>query len=163
MKGKRIAKRRAKQRERELFLGGKGIIVGGHEAAIRPWNSAQAAKSSTAQAQFLRPIWGKYSRARHRPQTAAKLTIFMTGIRTFMKGHAILWQKLHARFSDHTFYHATRVPGSRVATLLDIRDRVSVETGRLSQVPNRPIQRRGRHQNLCIGHHETVPASHAAK
>ena len=126
---------------------------------------AHAAKSSTAQALLLRPIRGKYSRASHRQrQTAAKLTTFMTGIRRFMKAYAILWQKLYARFSEHTFDQGNRVLVSRVATHLDIRDRVSMKTGRLSQVPNRPIQRSTRHPNLCTCHrHEAVPLSHVTK
>ena len=87
----------------------------------------------------MRPIREKHSRASHKQrQTAAKLTTFMTGIRSFMKAHAILWQKLYARFSEHTFHQGNRVLGSRVATDLDVRDRVSMKTGRLSQVPNRP-------------------------
>ena len=56
-------------------------------ALIRLWTGdpspARAAKSPTAQAQFLRPIRGKYSRASHKQrQTAAKSTTFMTGIRS---------------------------------------------------------------------------------
>src|ERR1700691_2293967 len=85
----------------------------------------------------------------------------MTGIRSFMKAYAILWQKLYAGFSEHTFNQGGRVLVSRVATDLDIRNRVSMKTGRLSQVPNRPIQRSARHPNLCACHrHETVPMSH---
>jgi hypothetical protein len=73
-----------------------------------------------------------------------------------MKAYAILWQKLYARFSEHTLDQGDRVLVSRVATDLDIRDRVSMKTGRLSQVPNRPIQR-GTRPNLCACHrHETV-------
>jgi hypothetical protein len=96
-----------------------------------------ARKSSTAKALLLRPIRGKHSRARQKQwQTAAKLTT-LTGIRSFMKAHAILWQKLYARFSGCTFHRGNRVLVSRVATDLDIRDRVSMKTGRLGQVPNR--------------------------
>ena len=154
-------------------------FIGGSDARINPetgrsgadptvdrrHSRAHAAKSSTAQAQRLRPIRGKYSRASHRQrQTAAKLTTFMTGIRRFMKAYAILWQKLYARFSEHTFDQGNRVLVSRVATHLDIRDRVSMKTGRLSQVPNRPIQRSTRHPNLCACHrHEAVPLSHVTK
>ena len=159
---------------RAHFFGGSDtrIIMSGEEALIRPRHAqnaqmksqrsfgvitgdlrhtrAHAAKSSTAQAQFLRPIRGKYSRAGHRQrQASAKLATFMTGIRRFMKAYAILWQKLYARFSEHTFDQGNRVLVSRVATHLDIRDRVSMKTGRLSQVPNRPIQRSTRHPNLC--------------
>ena len=175
---------------RRRFIGGSDarVIMSGEEAAlIRLWHEqnvqmksqrslgvitgdprhsrAHAAKSPTAQAQLLRPIRGKYSRASHRQrQTAAKLTTFMTGIRRFMKAYAILWQKLYARFSEHTFDQGNRVLVSRVATHLDIRDRVSMKTGRLSQVPNRPIQRSTRHPDLCTCHrHETVPLSHVTK
>ena len=66
-----------------------------------------------------------------------------------MKAYAILWQKLYARFSERTFHQGNRVLVSRVATDLDILDRVSMKTGRLSQVPNRPIERSTRHPNLC--------------
>jgi hypothetical protein len=131
------------------------IIISLDEAAlIRLWtggpSGAYAAKSPTAQALLLRPIRGKYSGAGHRRrQTATKLTTFMTGIRSFMKAYAILWQKLYGHFSEHTFDQGNRVLVSRVATHLDIRDRVSMKTGRLSQVPNRPIQRSTRHQDLC--------------
>ena len=126
---------------------------------------AHAAKSSTAHAQFLRPIRRKYSRTSHKQrQTAAKLATFMTGIRRLLKAYAILWQKLYARFSEHTFDQGDRVLVSRVATDLDIRDRVSMKTGRLSQVPNRPIQRSTRHPDLCTCHrHETVPLSHVTR
>ena len=151
------------------FLGGSDarVIMSLDEAAgIRRLRTgdhsrAHAAKSPTAQALLLRPIRGKYSRASHRQrQTAAKLTTFMTGIRSFMKAYAILWQKLYARFSEHTFDQGNRVLVSRVATHLDIRDRVSMKTGRLSQVPNRPIQRSTRHPNLCTcQRHETVPVT----
>jgi hypothetical protein len=153
------------------FLSGSDAraVIRMDEAALtrRPWTGdhsrAHAAKSPTAQAQFLRPFRAKYSRAasQRQWQTAAKLTTFMTGIRIFMKTYAVLWQKLYARFSEHTFDQGNRVLVSRVATDLDIRDRVSMKTGRLSQVPNRPIQRSTRHPDLCTCHrHETVPMSH---
>jgi hypothetical protein len=58
-----------------------------------------------------------------------------------MKAYAIPWQKLFARFSEHTFDQGNRVLVSRLVTDLDIRDRVSMKTRRLSQVPNRPIER----------------------
>ena len=64
-----------------------------------------------------------------------------------MKAYAILWQKLHARFSEHAFNQGNRVLGSRVGTDLDVGDRVSMQTDRLTQVPNRPIQRSARHPN----------------
>jgi hypothetical protein len=123
------------------------------------------AKSSTAQAQCLRSIGRKYSRTGHeQAQTAAKLTTFVTGIRSFMKAYAILWQKLYACLSEHTFDQGNRALVSHVATHLDIRNRVSMKTGRLSQVPNRPIQRSTRHPDLCTCHrHETVPPSHVTK
>jgi hypothetical protein len=133
----------------------RGLWEGGH-------SRARAAKSPTAQAEHLRPIRGKYSRASHRQrQTVAKLPTLMRGIRRLLKAHAILRQKLYARFSEHTFHQGNRVLVSRVAAHLDIRDRVSMKTGRLSQVPNRPIQRSTRHPDLCTCHrHEAVPLSH---
>ena len=110
---------------------------------------AHAAQSSTAQTQFLRPIRGKYSRAGHRQrQASANLATFMTDIRRFIKTYAILWQKLYARFSENAFDQANRVPVSRVATL-DILERISMKTGRLSQVPNRQIEPSTRHPKLC--------------
>ena len=123
-------------------------------ALIRLWTGdlspARAAKSPTAQALLLRPIRDKYSRASHRQrQTATKLTTFMISIRSFMKAYAILWQKLYSRFSERNFHQGNRVLGSRVATDLDIRDRISMKPGRLSQVPNRQIERSARHPNLC--------------
>jgi hypothetical protein len=125
---------------------------------------AYAAKSAKPQTQCSRPVGRKYSRPRHgQRQTAANLTAFATGVRRFMKAYAILWQKLHARFSEHTFDHGDRVLISRVATHLDIRDRVSMETGRLCQVPNRPIQRSTRHPNLCACHRHESPMSHVTK
>jgi hypothetical protein len=103
---------------------------------------ADAAKSSTAQTQYLRPVGRKYSGvSRRQRQTAAQLKSFMTGIRTLMKACSGLWQKLCARSSEHAFDQGNRVPGSRVATHLDIRDRASTQTGCLSQVPNCPIDR----------------------
>jgi hypothetical protein len=93
---------------RRHFIGGLDarIIMSGDEAAlIRLWTGdhsrARAAKSPTAQAQFLRPFRGKYSRAsRRQRQTAAKLTTFMSGIRRLLKAYAILWQKLCAGFRN---------------------------------------------------------------
>ena len=123
-------------------------------ALIRLWTGdpspARAAKSLTARAQFLRPIRGKSSRAsREQRQAAAKSMILTTGIRGFMKACAILSQKLYARFSENTFDQGDPVRVSRVATDLDICDRVSMKTGRPSQVPNRQIERSTRHPNLC--------------
>lgn len=94
MKSKHVAKRGAKRRERQLFLGRRVIIVSGYQAAIPLWNRAQAAELSKAQAQL-----SKCSQARPRGQTAAKFLV--TGIRRVMKAHAILWQKLYARFGTH--------------------------------------------------------------
>jgi hypothetical protein len=133
-----------------------GVITGDS----RP-TRAHAAQSSTAQTQFLRPFRSKYSRAGHRQrQASANLATFMN-IRRFIKTYAILWQKVYARFSENTFDQGNRVLGSRVATDLDIRDRVSMKTGRLSQVPNRPIQRSTRHPSLCTCHKQkAVPLSH---
>ena len=138
------------------FIGGSDarIINLDDAALIRPWTGdpsrAHAAKSPTVPALLLRPIRGKYSRASHKQrQTAAKLPTLMSGIRRLLKAYAILWQKLYARFSEHTFDQGNRVLVSRVATHLDIRDCVSMKTGRLSQVPNRPIQRSTRHPDLC--------------
>jgi hypothetical protein len=127
------------------FIGGSDarIIMSRDEAVrIQLWTDdhsrVPAAKSPTAQAQFLRPIRGKYSRASHKQrQAAAKSTTFMTGIRAFMKACAILWQKLYARFSGHRFNQGNRALSSRVATPLDVPDCVSMKTGRLGQVPNR--------------------------
>ena len=114
-----------------------------------PHTRAHAAKSSTAQAHCLLPIGRKYSRARHRGrQTAANLTAFIAGIRRFMKVYAVLWQKLHARFSEYSFDQGNRVPGSRVATHLDVCDRVPMRTGHLTQVSNRQIER-STYRNLC--------------
>ena len=147
------------------------VIMSLDEAALirRLWTSdhscAHAATSPTAPALLLRPIRGKYSRASHKQrQTAVTLPTLMSGIRRLLKAYAILWQKLYARFSEHTFDQGNRVLVSRVATHLDIRDRVSMKTGRLSQVPNRPIQRSTRHPDLCTCHrHEAVPLSHVAR
>ena len=152
--------------DRQRFVNGThaGVIMGSEGALIRPPHEqhvqmksqrslgvitgnpsrtrADAAKSSTAQTHCLLPIGRKYSRARHRErQTAANLTAFMAGIRRFMKVYAVLWQKLHARFSEYSFDQANRVPGSHVATHLDVCDRVPMRTGHLTQVPNRPIER----------------------
>jgi hypothetical protein len=153
------------------FLGGSDarVIISLDEAAgiqrlrTGDHSRAHAAKSPTAQALLLRPLRGKHSRAttQRQRQTAAKLPTFMSGIRSFMKAYAILRQKLYARFSEHTFDQGNRVLVSRVATDLDIRDRVSMKTGRLSQVPNRQIERSTRHPNLCTCHRqEAVLLSH---
>ena len=153
------------------FIGGSDarMIISLDEAAlIRLWtggpSGAHAAKSPT-QALLLRPIRGKSSRASHKQrQTTTKLPTLMSGIRRLLKAYAVLWQKLYARFSEHTFDQGNRVLVSRVATDLDIRDRISMKTGRLGQVPNRPIQRSTRHPNLCACHgHETVLLSHVTR
>jgi hypothetical protein len=111
---------------------------------------ALVAKSSTAQTQRLRLIGRPDSRSGYRrQQTAENFTTFMTTIRRFRKAYAILWRKLYARFSEYAVDQANRVLISRVTTDLDIRDRVSMKDGRLSQVPNRQIERSTRHANLC--------------
>lgn len=118
---------------------------------------AHGAKSSPTKDQLLRP---KCPQAFHRQWfTAAKLTTFMAGIRSFMKACAVSGQKLKVRFSEHTFDQDNRVPVSRVATHPDVGDRVSIQTGRLSQVLNRPIQRSTRPPNLSV-RHEAVPLPH---
>ena len=74
---------------------------------------------------------------------------------------AILWQKLYARFSEYALEQGNRVPVFRVATRLVIHDPVSMQTGRLSQVPNRPIQRSTRHPEFVqLSQARTVPMSH---
>jgi hypothetical protein len=147
MRGEGVALIRSWQEQNALMKSQKslGVITGDS----RP-TRAHAAQSSTAQTQFLRPIRGKYSLTGHRQrQASANLATFITDIRRFIKTYAILWQKLYARFSENTFDQGNRVLVSRVSTDLDIRDRASMRTGRLSQVPNRPIQRSTRHPNLC--------------
>ena len=114
-----------------------------------PRTRAHVAKSSTVQTPRLRLIGRQHSRSGHRQQQSAEnFTAFMTAIQRFMKACAILWRKLHARFSEHAFDQANRVLVSRRATL-DILERISMKTGRLSQVPNRPIQRSMRNPDLC--------------
>jgi hypothetical protein len=132
------------------------VVLTLDEAALirRLWTGghsrAHAAKSPTPQALLLRPVRGKPLRDRHKQrQTVAKQPTLMSCIRTLLKAYAILWQKLYARFSEHAFDQGNRVLVSRVSTHLDIRDRVSMKTGRLSQVPNRQIERSTRHPNLC--------------
>ena len=147
MRGEGVALIRSWQEQNALMKSQKslGVITGDS----RP-TRAHAAQSSTAQTQFLRPIRDKYSRAGHRQrQASANLATFMTDIRRFIKTYAILWQKLYARFSEHAFNQGDRVLGSRVGTDLDVGDRVSMQTDRLTQVPNRPIQRSTRQVNLC--------------
>jgi hypothetical protein len=138
------------------FIGGADarMIISLDEAAlIRLWtggpSGAHAAKSPTAQALRLRPIRGKSSRASHKQrQTATKLPTLMSGIRRLLKAYAVLWPKLHARFSEYRFDQAIRVPGSHVATHLDVCDRVPMRTGHLTQVSNRQIER-STSPNLC--------------
>ena len=121
----------------------RGLCESGHSLA-------QGAKSPTAQPLLLRPIRGKSSGASHRERrTAAKLPALLSGIRSLLKAYAILRQKLYARFSEHAFDQGNRVLVSRVATDLDSRDRVSMKAGRLSQVPNRQVERSTRDPNLC--------------
>jgi hypothetical protein len=162
---------RSRKLARRRFLGGSDarIITSADEApvmrrlrheqniqclGITPGNPlrtcAHVAKSATAQTPRLRLIGRPDSRSGHRRQQAAEnFTAFMTAIRRFMKAYAILWRTLHARFSEYAVDQANRVLVSRIAAHLDIRDRVSMKTGRLSQVPNRPIQRSTRHPDLC--------------
>jgi hypothetical protein len=110
---------------------------------------AHVAKSATAQTPRLRLIGRPDSRSGHRrQQTAENFTAFMTAIRRFMKAYAILWRKLHARFSEYAVDQANRVLVSRIATI-DILERISMKAGRLSQAPNRQIEPSMRHANLC--------------
>ena len=114
-----------------------------------PRTRAHVAKSSTEQSPRLKLIGRQDSRSGHRQQqTTGNFIAFITAIRRFMKAYAILWRKLHARFSAHAFDQANRVQVSRVPTL-DILERISIKTGRLSQVSNRQIERSARHPNLC--------------
>ena len=166
----RITVPRSRKPDCRQFIGGSDarIVISWDEAAlIRLWTGGHSrvhgAISPTAQAQFLRrseqvlAVTASYGQR----QIAAKLTTFMAGVQIFMKTYAVMWQKLYVRFSEHAFDRGNQVLVSRVATDLDIRDRVSMKTGRLSQVPNCPIQRSTRHSDLCACHrHETVPVSH---
>lgn len=103
---------------------------------------AHAAKSPT-QNPHLRPIGRKSSRTCHRQrQPSVILTAFMTCIRRFIKAYAVPWQKLCVGFSERAFEQGTRIPVPRVVIHADIDDRVSTQTGRLSRVPNLPIERR---------------------
>ena len=76
--------------------------------------------------------------------------------------YAILLRKLHARFSEHTFDQANLVPVSRVATHLVIHDRVLMQTGRLNQVPNHPIER-GPSDFVQLPRARNMPNSHVTK
>jgi len=146
---------RAELRERKFFLGDSDARIiesGGEAEPIRLGTGDRSharAKSPMAQALLLRPIRKSWRASPKQRQTGAKLPTLVSGIRRLLKAYAILWQKLYARFSEHTFDQGNRVLVSRVATDLDIRDRISMKAGRLSQVPNRPIQRSTRHPNLC--------------
>jgi hypothetical protein len=162
---------RSRKLARRQFLGGSDprIITSAAEAAVMrrrrqheqniqclgvvngnaPRTPAHAAKSPAAQTPRLMRIGRHHSRSGHRQQQIAEnLTAFMTAIQRFMKAYAILCQKLYARFSENDFDQANRVLVSRVATLNNF-DRISMKTGRLSQVPNRPIDRSTRHPDLC--------------
>ena len=126
---------------------------------------AHAAKSPIAQVPALRPIKRKASRAAYgQDQTGARMTTFMTGIRKFMKAHAILWQRFYACFSEYTFKQGHQVLVCGRAAHLDIGDRVSMQTGCLSPVTNRPISA-ARAIRICTPRHghETVPTPHATK
>jgi hypothetical protein len=170
---------------RRRFLGGLhvGINIGSDDGALirscqernvemksqrclggitgdRQHSRGHAAKSSAAQAQCLRTIRSKHSRARDRQrQTAAKLTTFMAGIRRFIKAYAILWQKLYARFSEHTLGQCNRVLGSHAVTHLEI---FVIVFRCASQIPNRPIERSTCYPNLWACHRH-VPLSNVTK
>ena len=115
---KLISQQCARLPERRPFLGAadaRAIINGDGAALTRLWTGdhsrAQATKSPTAQAQFLRAFRGKYSRAGHRQrQVAANLRTFITGVRSFIKTYAILWEKFYACPSEHTFDQGNRSP-----------------------------------------------------
>jgi hypothetical protein len=168
-----IAVTRSRKPRHCRFLGGSDarVILRLDEAALIRglWNGghsrAHGTRSPTAQALLLWPIRGKSSRASDKQRViAAKLPTSMSGIRRLLKAYATLRQKLYACLSENTFDQGNRVLVSRVAAHLDIRDRVSMKTGRLGQVPNRPIQRRTRHPDLCTCHrHEAVPLSHVTR
>ena len=162
---------RSRKLARRQFLGGSDarIITSADEAPVmrRPRHEqniqcldiitgnpvrtcALVAKSSTAQTPRLRLIGRPDSRSGYRrQQTAENFTTVITAIRRFRRVYAVLWRKLYARFSEHTFDQGNRVLVSRVATHLDILDRISMKTGRLSQVTNRQIERSTGHPNLC--------------
>jgi hypothetical protein len=130
-----------------------GVITGGQR-----YTRVHAAKSSTAQTHWLRPTGRKYSsRASCRQrQPAANLTTLMTGAWSLMKAYAIPWRKLFARFSD-TFDQGNRVRHARVATHLDIHNRVSMQTGCLSQVSKCPIERSAPHRNSAPANRHQLP------
>jgi hypothetical protein len=141
MKRKHIAKRGAEQRERQLFLGRKGIIVGGHVAVIPLWGRDRAARVPKAQAWFSRSVGSRRSRIHHRQwKTAEKSRTFVSYILRLVKACAVWWYKLSACFSEHIFDQRDRQLVSRVTACLNIRDHVSMKTGRRNQVQNRPIQ-----------------------
>ena len=158
---------RSRKLARRRFLGGSDarIITSADEAPVmrrlrheqnngittgNPLRTCvHVAKSSTAQTPRLRLIGRQDSRSGHRrQQTAENFTTFMTAVRRFRKAYAILWRKLYAHFSEYAVDQANQVLVSRIATL-DILERISMKAGRLSQVPNRQIERSTRHANLC--------------
>jgi hypothetical protein len=124
---------------------------------------AHAAKPSTARAQFLGPIGRKCWRTNlRRRKPAGKLVTFMTGIRSFVKAYAFCGKNSAHPFRNHTFNQGNRALFSRVATHVDIGDRVSTKTGRHSQVPNRPIERSASHPN-CACRRLEPPSPHMTK
>jgi hypothetical protein len=162
---------RSRKLARRRFLGGSdaGIITSVDEAPVmrRPRHEqniqcldiitgnpvrtcALVAKSSTAQTPRLRLIGRPDSRSGYRrQQTAENFTTVITAIRMFWRVYAVLWRKLYARFSEYALDQADRVLISRVATDLDILERISMKDGRRSQVPNRQIEHSTRRANLC--------------
>ena len=120
---------------------------------------SQAAKSSRAQAPDLRPD-GRYSRSRHgQRHTTANFAAFRTLIRRFMRACAIPRQRLYARYSEHTSDQGNRVLGCRVAAHLDVRNRVSMQTGRLGQIPNPHLAQRGPSEFVpSLGHRNRAVA-----
>lgn len=125
-----------------------------------PRHSApQASKSSPAQAHCPRPIGRNRRRASNRQrQTAGKLVTFMTGIRRLVNAKAVRWLKLFARLWEQTFDQGNQVTVSHIATQFNIRDRVSMQAGRLSRVPNHSMER-GPSDLLQLPVRESVPTS----
>jgi hypothetical protein len=134
-RSRKLARHRRRLRH-EQNIQNLGITTGNP-----PRTCAHVPKSSTAQTPRLRFLGRQDSRSGHRQQTTQNFTAFMTAVRRFMKTCAILWRKLHARFSEYAFDQANRV--------LDIPERISMKADCLSQVPNRQIERSTRQANLC--------------
>jgi hypothetical protein len=109
-------------------------------------------------------IRSKYSRPNHRQrETAKRFRAPKNGLRSFVKAYAVLWRNFNTIFSEYTFDQGNRVVVSRVATDFDIRDRVSMQTGRPSRVPNHPIERRPSDLVQLPRAHKSVPASDVTK